>query len=346
MAGGFQSITIKEALNEISGNRFLLPAFQRDYVWKPKQVANLFDSIMRGYPINSMLFWQVRGEVRGTEARNDWRFYQFLGRVREYYRMRNDEALVAPPSDFCAVLDGQQRLTSLFLGLFGIYETHIYNALWKDEEKYFKKCKLYLNLSSKAAQDEDEAEYDFRWLNEKETNGAVIFEKAGDGEKAEKWLRCGAIFEKTVMAIVREFGLDDGEEELLSLFRQKIFDEKLINYYLEAESNKEKAVQIFVRTNSGGTSLGYSDILFSVAIANWKKLDARREINGLVRKINEGGFNISKDLVLKGFLFLYHHDIRYRVGSFGADSFHLLRANGREYRRLSCRFLGFCAALD
>lgn len=59
---GFQSpITINDAMSEINSNKYLLPAFQRDFVWKNGQIEKLFDSLMCGYPTSSMLFWQVKG---------------------------------------------------------------------------------------------------------------------------------------------------------------------------------------------------------------------------------------------------------------------------------------------
>ena len=71
---GFQSpITIHEAIQKIKNNEYFLPAFQREYVWRPKQVETLFDSLMRDYPINSMLFWSVK-----DESKTSWKFYKFL----------------------------------------------------------------------------------------------------------------------------------------------------------------------------------------------------------------------------------------------------------------------------
>lgn len=52
-------ITIKEALRNIETNRYLLPAIQREVVWSKDQIARLFDSLMRDYPIGSFLFWNV-----------------------------------------------------------------------------------------------------------------------------------------------------------------------------------------------------------------------------------------------------------------------------------------------
>ena len=71
---GFQSpITIFQAIERIRRNEYLLPAFQREFVWSAGQIEQLFDSLMKGYPISSMLFWKVKGETK-----TDFRFYQFL----------------------------------------------------------------------------------------------------------------------------------------------------------------------------------------------------------------------------------------------------------------------------
>lgn len=43
-------MTIKDALNSLSKNLYVLPAIQREFVWKPEQICRLFDSLMQGYP--------------------------------------------------------------------------------------------------------------------------------------------------------------------------------------------------------------------------------------------------------------------------------------------------------
>lgn len=58
---GFQTpITIRTAMEKIHNRDFLLPAIQRKFVWKHNQVELLFYSIMRGYPINSFMFWVIK----------------------------------------------------------------------------------------------------------------------------------------------------------------------------------------------------------------------------------------------------------------------------------------------
>lgn len=342
---GFQSpITINEAMRKIREKEYLLPAFQREYVWQPEQIEELFDSLMRDYPISSMLFWKVK-----DESKTAWKFYSFLEYFREKHHTHNDFFETKGHKDFEAILDGQQRLTSLYLALFGKYHIHKKHHKWDNEDKNFRICHLYFNLTQSREPKNSDVEYEFLWLDK--TNNVII-----DKDK-QKWFKVGDFYTydtSRVRKISNEYKLSDSEADRLDLLHSKIFDKSLIDFYLEEEQNPDKAVNIFIRVNSGGTNLNYSDILFSIAIANWKNLDARTEINNLVDKINqEFGFNIQKDLILKGFLFLYHDNIKFQINSFDKnfiesietkwdsikscfiETFRLLRSFGLEAKTLS-----------
>lgn len=99
-----------------------------------------------------------------------------------------------------------------------------------------------------------------------------------------------------------------------------IHSDRIINYFLEKEQDLDKALNIFIRINSGGEPLNFSDLLMSIAVANWTQKDARKEIHKLVDSVRDKGFSISKDLVLKTFLFLYSKDIKFRVTNFSKDN--------------------------
>lgn len=344
---GFQSpITINEAMQRIKNNEYLLPAFQREYVWEPWQIEELFDSLMRGYPISSMLFWKVK-----DESKTAWKFYRFLEYYRERYHTHNDYFNTSSHKDFYAILDGQQRLTSLYLALFGNYDIHRSYNKWEDDDRYFKICHFYFNLTQSKKPENENVEYEFLWLDKLETKEQNIY----IDKYQQKWFKCQYLYQYDsgrVRKIAREFNLNENEEDRLDLLHQKIFDKNLINFYLEEEQNPDKAVNIFIRINANGEPLDYSDILFSIAIANWNKIDARTEISNLVDKINEN-FDISKDLILKGFLYLFHNNIKFQINSFDKDfiesieakwegikntfieTFRLLRSFGFEWRTLS-----------
>jgi hypothetical protein len=94
--------------------------------------------------------------------------------------------------------------------------------------------------------------------------------------------------------------------------------ERIVNYYRVENSDMERALNVFVRVNSGGEQLNLSDMLMSTAIAHWKT-DARKAILGLVDEIRSKGFFIDKDFVMKTCLYLYSSDIRYNVANFTAS---------------------------
>src|SRR5688572_820410 len=103
----YRSETIAVAASRIN-RQYFLPAIQREFVWKPEQIVQLFDSIMRGYPISSFLFWELK-----PENRDKWQVYKFLEKARQGGGIHNELASTDGVPNLTLVLDGQQRLTSL-----------------------------------------------------------------------------------------------------------------------------------------------------------------------------------------------------------------------------------------
>ncbi|ESL18114.1 hypothetical protein L477_04740 [Klebsiella pneumoniae BIDMC 40] len=108
-----------------------------------------------------------------------------------------------------------------------------------------------------------------------------------------------------VMMSVMEMKMPDERKpaagKVISRFHDIIHNKPLISYYLEEGQELSKVLNIFIRMNSGGTTLSYSDLLLSIAVTQWSTLDARDEIHKLVDEMNQigNGFSFSKDLVLK-----------------------------------------------
>lgn len=110
----YQPETIATIVNRLN-RQYFLPAIQREFVWEPDQITALFDSLMRGYPIGSLLFWELR-----PENHDRWQVYRFM----EDYRQDDSHNQLANTNgvqQLTLVLDGQQRLTSLLIGLEGTY---------------------------------------------------------------------------------------------------------------------------------------------------------------------------------------------------------------------------------
>ena len=103
---------LTERLPDIDQNKVFLPALQRKFVWQKWQIELLFDSLMRNYPFGTFLFWRLP-----RQKAESYVFYEFLAEYdsRSPYNRRHTGAFLHP--EIIGVLDGQQRLSSMYLGL-------------------------------------------------------------------------------------------------------------------------------------------------------------------------------------------------------------------------------------
>ncbi|RPD50641.1 DUF262 domain-containing protein [Paracnuella aquatica] len=311
-------ITIKEAINAIQKRKYVLPSIQREFVWGADQIETLFDSIMRDYPISTFLFWNVQ-----KQKIKDFQFYEFLKDYHEKNQRHNKKADLPDEEDVIAVLDGQQRLTSIYIGLKGSYAEKLPYYKW-DSPHAFPKKKLYLNLLSPS--NDLEMEYDFQFLTDGEVNSKLGF-----------WFPVGEILEfkdlnQSWMYLMKNGLIDASKYDqnqiefasnaLTTLFNV-VHQKGTLSYYLEQGEELDKVLQIFIRINSGGTKLSYSDLLLSIATAQWAELDAREVIHGFVDEINTigSGFSFNKDFVLKSCLVLGDfNDIKFKVDNFSREN--------------------------
>ncbi len=316
-------ITISQAIQSIESKRYLLPAIQREFVWHANKIEWLFDSLLRMYPISSFLFWKVE-----RQQCNGYKFYSFISEYRERYKIHNAEVSTDGLNGFTAVLDGQQRLTSLYLGLKGSYAYKERGRRWNDNESCLPTRRLYLNIVDRLVDQEDGREYEFSFLKDEDTQGSELY--------LSRWFRVGKILDLPSAAELirfhRDNRLSDASLDILSSLHQAIHSNSVINFYLEEEQSLDKALNIFIRINSGGEPLSFSDLIMSIAVANWERRDARREIHSLVDHVRNSGFTISKDFVLKCYLYLFSKDIRFKVQNFSRENAQDFEANWESIR--------------
>jgi hypothetical protein len=300
---------IKEVLDHVHRRSYLLPGIQREFVWKPEQIVRLFDSLLRGYPIGSFLFWRVQ-----PEHKHHYTFYEFIRDYHERERRRNPKATLAGDGGVTAILDGQQRLTSLYVGLMGSYAAR---PRYARHDSSYPAQRLYLNLAQPST--DPELAYDLAFRADD-----AVFRR--DGNKA--WFRVGHILDFQSLHAVFQFlikheltsGTNEYPLQCLSNLYDSVMERGTISHYLEDQQDLDRVLNIFIRVNSGGTVLSYSDLLLSIATAQWQQRDAREEIYGLVDEINGtgDGFRFGKDFVLKCCLVLAELDIRWKVENFTA----------------------------
>ena len=154
-------ITIEKALERIQPQEYVLPAIQREFEWSTDQVIRLFDSLMRGYPIGAFLFWNVK--PRDDSAT---RCGPRLRVLRLHPRLPRMEgaALPAPRHSgdraVTAILDGQQRLTALNVGLRGSHAEKLPRR-WRNKLDAYPGQAALSQLDGPAAENELGMEYDF-----------------------------------------------------------------------------------------------------------------------------------------------------------------------------------------
>lgn len=328
------SITIKEAMSNVVSNKYLLPAIQRKFEWGMDQIEMLFDSIMRNYPINSFMFWKVTD----PEIKHDYKFYTF---IKDYAQRYKEDNLDASPNllgnDFFAIIDGQQRLTSLYIGLDGSYRAKRANKWWKNNEDALPTRRLYIELSEPSVTLIDNQKlYNFRFLTQGELNEDV------NKHPKHRWFKVGDVLRFRDRPDVERYlareGLATNEfsKSTLEILFSKINEEALINYYIVEEQDQDKVLEVFLRTNSGGTPLSFSDLLMSIASANWDQYDAREEMRKVreeIRTFGSPSFDVSQDFVLKSILVLSGGDVKFKINNFNKTNVEGFELNWGKIRK-------------
>ncbi len=298
------SMSLELLMQEFADGKFLLPALQREYTWTTSQIETLFDSLMQGYPINTMMFWDI-DKLSGQ----DIDFYNFLS--PNYTKGTQNSPLEHPKSSYDGktrhiVIDGQQRITSLRIGICGSYKTK--------EARYEKR--LRLRLDSKPDADDEGKEYDFRFLTEPQFNK--------NNETGQCWVTVGDVCEKKFDEIdfVLNNNLQKNEfaRQTLTRLKSLFSNNDVISYYsITDHDNIDDVLDIFVRTNSGGTKLTKGDLLLSSFTTDWaaKNENGRKYVEDIINEVKDRTtFNVSKDWMLKSFSMMVGEEVKVNVSSF------------------------------
>lgn len=296
------SITIYEALQNIKEGKYVMPAFQRQYVWGMEQIEKLWDSILLDYPIATFLFWHVDD----SNVTWDTYFCSFLSEVTFDSRKQADSvnyeltSIDVKKTD-TSILDGQQRLTSLFISLFGEAYIRPNYARRRTGDKIVTKLLIELN-KNKISVDEDEynsKKFDIKFSEKIGRLSPTQFELKNilDEKFQNETTREKAIEE--AIGNVPADSKDYARNILLKLYN-KIFVEKLVRYTEINDMKQDDALEMFVRFNSGGKALRKSEITMSILEAYWPS--AKTEF-GKILVDSYAGFGT--DFIIRSALMLY-----------------------------------------
>jgi len=271
---------------------FWLPNIQRSFVWTEDQIYRLFDSILREYPISTMLVWKTNSQIRRRKFIDNW---STSLRISDFYVPQDDRKK-------CLVLDGQQRLQSLYIGLCGSFEGK----------------ELYFDILSGQVTAPDDIRYRFSFLHPDEATFPWIKFK----DLVFTTWNQRQVLDSLIAAAGRTLSdaeIDRFRDHLNLVDRTFIMHEAVTYQELDSIDNPilytdDDVVEVFIRANAGGTRLSRSDLLFSLLGAAWDEADEKME--ALLDSLNRHGFDFDRDFVLKTCLVLLGQAARYEVKKF------------------------------
>lgn len=347
---GYQTTSIAGTLSRINNDLFI-PAIQRPFVWAPDQITRLFDSLMRGYPIGGLMFWDLP-----EGSRDDWEIYYFIKNFRQG-SIHNDRANLLPDNPVTLVLDGQQRLTSLLIGLMGTYNIKQKHKRKATEEAWDEKV-LYIDLFHSPERDEYDEDDDTSPIAEHYRFEFFDRDVRPHNRLGELWFKVGLIMEAKT---------EDQRDQLVKLWVDSslsgdnagraiatenlnrlwvsVWQDQAITYFTESSNSYDRVLDIFIRANDGGTRLSRSDLLMSVITLRWETFNAREETEQLIDDLTDmlsPKRAISREFILRTALFLNDLDFSIKVKNFVPSNIRLLEQSWERIKnvlRFSAKFL-------
>lgn len=289
-------------LEQIKNGEVVLPAIQRSFVWDDDKITKLLDSIARGYPIGITLLWETFDDIQ-------FRYFkrEFLNETPFVINENNRRKRLR------IVLDGQQRLQSLYIALYGSLDSRY----------------LYFDLLSEAGpNDFAEDRYKFLFLRPADARSRNLETRRARKNQAdpsqtefdgEYLVRFSDIIEasisdqrKIARTAERSLGLVEQEVEKIeeniatiwhnfvensNILKWTVIDEGLPRSSKQRKSESD-ILEAFVRINREGVPLSRSDLIFSMLKLKWR--ESAESLPRFVVQINKGNsFELDEDFVIR-----------------------------------------------
>lgn len=336
--------SVKNVVGDIKTGNIYLPPIQRSFVWKYDRIIDLFDSLYRDYPIGNFVFWKLR-----PETSRKYHLYKFIEKYSENKneQVKNEHApnnLIT--HDVYAVVDGQQRLSSLFIGLTGTYKFKKNGKGLKNKDHNFVTSKLYFNLFPFKNSDGDEELFDFLGIEDAlvtdtnklwfEVGLVVTWKNEMDAEACVDELRTRV---RNNNSLTNKF--DKLETIILASLKRlfHIIHDKHLCYFDVDSQDIDEVVEMFSRLNNGGMVLKKSDLLFSVLVSQWD--EGHDEIRELVQTMNESEVDISQDFIMRACLVLSDLPVKYKLESFNKKNIKKIKDNWPAIKNSLITLCGF-----
>lgn len=246
-------ITIRKLIDRITSGDIRIPAFQRDFVWEPEQVAFLLDSIYKGFPIGTVILWKTDTRLK-TEKR--------LGLFD----------LPEPQKDYPVnyVLDGQQRLTSIF----SVFQTELspISTEWID---------IYFDIDA-----------------EENIQESLFLALEGSEIDQTRHFSMKTLFDPVAYRQATN-GLPDGTILKLDDLQSRFKEYLIPNEVFESEDRNKVAI-VFERINRAGTELDVFELLSAWSWSDdFDLVEKFRDLQSEISEHNFGELVEDKDLQLR-----------------------------------------------
>ncbi len=293
--------SVRNLVQMVDAQELVLPAMQRPFVWDEQRMVRLMDSLLRAFPLGSLLVWSTAAAQRYRPFARDARSTERP--LENFPRAEGDRRLLY-------VLDGQQRLTTLCVSTLGTLDGR----------------PLHLDVFSGSAEGKDPGDtyWDLRFLTGQQLT--ELNERGRTSTPRQHFVRFSRFLtlgtlkaSSAALALARRLELDDSELERVAesynratatldgtgLLRVHVIDDHGVT-----ETPISEILEIFVRVNSGGLRLQKADLLMSLLDLRWENVQP-----ALVRMANEisqiAPVDVTRDMLLKTALLIIGEDSRF-----------------------------------
>jgi Protein of unknown function DUF262 len=329
MSMSYKPHSLFRLINEINHSLFL-PHIQRPFVWEEEKMLRLFDSLMRNYPIQTLLFWRTKDEIK---ARKFMEQVAWDATLSEYYEPNVSKSGV----EKVFVLDGQQRLQTLYATFFG--------AVTSPDNR---RAEAHFDISSGIGPDEQGLMYKLQFSTESlelpwyrvadaigkdsQKNAEEIADRINGALDLLNFAKSPDQHESVEDTRAREKRVRRNTGQLVSLLRE---DKYFWIQELDGVASQfpyRRVLDIFVRVNSGGTTLDAADLMFAAMKEGWAEIE--EVIEETTELLNGTNLKFDKSFPLKCLLVAHGRGAEASPEKFtGADGEALLNEMNAGWER-------------
>jgi Protein of unknown function DUF262 len=286
---------IASVLKDVNIGTFRIPNIQRGYEWDAQRVLKLLDSIMNGYPIGAIMIWQPSGNDTGEI------------RTRAFIRNYDSEAdyLTTPPhasevEDPFFVLDGQQRLQSLYLSFYGGYNGR----------------RVFLQVDHRPTAEDEYYRFEFLTPTEVKNKPWMValaelvkLDYESKGEFVDSILAEPPGPDTNLDVVERRKIVQQSVDRFEHYFK---ISDALLFQIVPSKIDYDHVLEIFERVNSGGMVLSKSDLLFCTL--KLQLAEAEEKFNEILKFLNQGNrHQFSTDFLIKICLVVFDKGSKYEI---------------------------------